>query len=49
VTRKQIAENTGWRIKYAVIVADLPSPSGEKLSVLRDLQARTKAAMHGKE
>jgi len=49
VTREQIAENTGWTVKYAADVADTPAPNGEELSVLRDLQARTKAAMQGKE
>ena len=45
VTREQIAENTGWQVKYAANVADTPAPTAEELSVLRDLQARTKAAM----
>jgi len=49
VTREQIADNTGWRIKYAANVADTPAPNCEELSVLRDLQARTQAAMQGKE
>jgi glutaconate CoA-transferase, subunit B len=49
VTREQIAENTGWKVKYATEVADTPAPTAEELSVLRDLQARTKAAMQAKE
>jgi glutaconate CoA-transferase, subunit B len=49
VTREQIAENTGWKVKYAPEVADTPAPTTEELSVLRDLHARTKAAMQVKE
>ena len=49
VTREQIAQNTGWKVKYAPEVADTPAPTTEELSVLRDLHARTKAAMQGKE
>jgi glutaconate CoA-transferase subunit B len=49
VTHEQIAENTGWKVKYAPEVADTPAPTAEELSVLRDLQARTKAAMQAKE
>jgi glutaconate CoA-transferase, subunit B len=47
VTREQIAESTGWQVKFAAKVADTPAPTAEELSVLRDLQARTKAAMRG--
>ena len=47
VTRDEIAANTGWQVKYAANVADTPAPTAEELSVLRDLQARTKAAMQG--
>jgi glutaconate CoA-transferase, subunit B len=48
VTREQIAEGTGWKIKFAARVADTPAPRAEELAVLRDLQARTKAAMQEK-
>jgi len=48
VTREQITAATGWPIKFARQVAETEPPSGQELSVLRDLHARTKAAMQGK-
>jgi glutaconate CoA-transferase subunit B len=45
VTRGQIAEATGWAIKFAERVAETKPPSDTELSVLRDLHARTKAAI----
>ncbi|KAB2919487.1 MAG: CoA-transferase subunit beta [Hyphomicrobiaceae bacterium] len=47
VTREQIVENTGWDVKFAAKIAETPPPSAQELSVLRDLQARTKAAIRG--
>ncbi len=44
VTREQIVDATGWAVKFAAQVADTPPPTAQELSVLRDLQARTKAA-----
>jgi glutaconate CoA-transferase subunit B len=46
VTRKQIAENTGWPVKFAAHVVETPAPTAEELAVMRDINARTKAA-HG--
>jgi glutaconate CoA-transferase subunit B len=46
VTREQVIESTGWRIKFADKVAVTPAPTAQELKVLRGLQARTKAA-HG--
>ena len=41
VTREQIQENTGWKVKFAAQVAETPAPTAKELEVLRDLQART--------
>jgi glutaconate CoA-transferase subunit B len=46
VTREQIAEATGWPVRFAADVALTEPPSSEVLDVLRDLQARTRQA-HG--
>ena len=46
VTRAQIAENTGWDVRYADKVAETPPPSVRELEVLRALHART-ARAHG--
>jgi glutaconate CoA-transferase, subunit B len=46
ITREQIAANTGWPVRYAPQVAETPAPSGQELSVLRELHART-ARAHG--
>ena len=48
VTREQITAAAGWPMKFARQVAETALPSGQELSVLRDLHARTKAAMQGK-
>jgi glutaconate CoA-transferase, subunit B len=48
VTREQITAATGWPVKFARKVPETAPPSGQELSVLRDLHARTKAAMQGK-
>jgi glutaconate CoA-transferase, subunit B len=47
VTREQIAENTGWPVRFADKVAETPPPSAHELDVLRELHART-ARAHGK-
>jgi len=44
VARAQIAENTGWPIKFAAKVAETPPPTKQELDVLRELQARTARA-----
>ena len=46
VTREQIAENTGWPVRYAADVGETIPPSAEELRVLRELHART-ARAHG--
>ena len=46
VTREQVIESTGWRIKFADKVLETPIPTAQELKVLRALHARTKAA-HG--
>ena len=45
VTREQIAEATGWPVKFAATVVETPKPTAEELEVLRDLHARTRAAI----
>jgi glutaconate CoA-transferase subunit B len=44
VSREQIADATGWALKFAGRVADTAPPTEQELTVLRDLHARTKAA-----
>jgi glutaconate CoA-transferase subunit B len=44
VTREQIAENTGWAVRYAATVDETPAPTAHELEALRDLQARTNRA-----
>jgi glutaconate CoA-transferase, subunit B len=46
VTRQQIADHTGWPVRYAAAVAETPPPTGRELEVLRELHART-ARAHG--
>jgi glutaconate CoA-transferase subunit B len=46
VTREQIAEATGWPVRYATRVDETPAPSVRELDTLRELHARTKRA-HG--
>ena len=46
VTREQIQENTGWKVKFAANLAETPPPTARELDVLRELQART-ARAHG--
>ena len=46
ITREQIAENTGWPVRYAANVAGTEPPTAEELQVLRELHART-ARAHG--
>jgi glutaconate CoA-transferase subunit B len=44
VTREKIQENTGWKVRFAPLVAETPIPSAQELAVLRDLHDRTKRA-----
>jgi glutaconate CoA-transferase subunit B len=46
VTRAQIADNTGWPVRYAGQVAETPPPTAHELEALRELHART-ARAHG--
>lgn len=46
VTREAVTAATGWPIRFAATVTETPAPRAEELAVLRELQARTKAA-HG--
>ena len=46
VTREQMQESCGWTIRYAADLGETPAPTAEELKVLRDLNARTRAA-HG--
>jgi glutaconate CoA-transferase subunit B len=46
VSREQIAENTGWPVRFGARVETTPPPTATELDVLRDLQART-ARAHG--
>jgi glutaconate CoA-transferase subunit B len=46
VTREQIAEATGWPVRFAADLMTTAPPDAEVLAVLRDLEARTRRA-HG--
>jgi glutaconate CoA-transferase subunit B len=46
VTREQVQESCGWKVKFADTLETTPAPTELELKTLRDLQARTKAA-HG--
>jgi glutaconate CoA-transferase subunit B len=48
ITRAQIAENTGWPVRYAAAVAETAPPTVAELAALRDLHART-ARAHGQD
>ncbi len=47
VTREALQEATGWPLKYAASVVETPPPTAEELSILHDMQARTKKAHAG--
>lgn len=46
VSRERIVENTGWRVGFAEDCEETRAPEARELEILRDLQARTRAA-HG--
>jgi len=48
VTREQIADGTGWAIKFAERASETEPPGETELAVLRDLHERTKAAFQAK-
>ena len=43
-SRRQIDDQTGWKVRYAAAVVDTPAPTPGELDVLRDLHARTERA-----
>lgn len=47
VTRDTIQQNTGWPVRYAARVEETPAPTSSELSVLRELQERTRRAHSG--
>ncbi len=47
VTRKVIAEHTGWDVRFAEAVSQTPAPTPSELTVLRDLMGRSAPAGHG--
>jgi glutaconate CoA-transferase subunit B len=47
VTRDQIADATGWPVRYAAKVAETPPPNAIELEALRELHARTARAHSG--
>ena len=44
VSRATIEENCGWPVRFAETVAETPVPTTAEISVLRDINARTKKA-----
>ncbi|MCK4867738.1 MAG: CoA-transferase subunit beta, partial [Alphaproteobacteria bacterium] len=46
VTAEQMQESCGWTVRYADDLGETPAPTAQELEVLRDINARTKAA-HG--
>jgi glutaconate CoA-transferase subunit B len=49
VTRAQVQETCGWKVRFAAEVDETPPPTKLEIETLRDLQARTKAAHAGKK
>ncbi len=47
VTKAQVQETCGWKVKYAENLQETPLPTVLELQTLRDLKARTKAAHEG--
>lgn len=47
VTKAQVQETCGWKVKYAENLQETPLPTALELQTLRDLKARTKAAHEG--
>lgn len=48
VSREQVQEACGWKVKFAAEVEQTPPPTKLELDTLRDLQTRTKIAHAGK-
>ncbi|RDI60634.1 CoA-transferase subunit beta [Microvirga subterranea] len=49
VTREQVQETCGWKVRFADNVEETPPPTELELKTLRDLQARTEKAHGGKK
>ncbi len=49
VTREQVQETCGWKVRFAGNVEETPPPTELELKTLRDLQARTEKAHGGKK
>lgn len=47
VSRAHLQEQTGWTLRYHESAGETPPPTVEELAVLRDIQARTRAAHAG--
>jgi glutaconate CoA-transferase subunit B len=44
ITREQIQDNTGWKLRFADTVGETPPPTAGELAALRDLQEKTARA-----
>jgi glutaconate CoA-transferase subunit B len=44
VTREEVVESTGWKVRFAPDLEETRAPTQEELDVLRELQRRTDAA-----
>lgn len=49
VSREQVQDTCGWKVRFANDVEETPPPTELELSTLRDLQARTEKAHGGKK
>jgi len=47
VSRDDVQATCGWKVKFAAVIEETPTPTEEELKTLRDLKARTKAAHEG--
>jgi glutaconate CoA-transferase subunit B len=48
IQRETVEAECGWPLRFSATIAETPTPTGDELSVLRALQART-AAAHGSD
>jgi glutaconate CoA-transferase subunit B len=49
VTREQVQETCGWKVKFSDNLEETPPPTELELGTLRELQARTERAHGGKK
>lgn len=49
VTREQVQESCGWKVRFAKDVEETPPPTELELTTLRELQARTERAHGGRK